>query len=184
MKTINLLPKPRQQELKFEGILHRFLLVIWFSLFSFALVFGIQLGTKIYLQQKAKSITNQIKELSQQVNKTDNATLKTKIKSVNDVVSDFITLTAASPKWSHFLKAFSILPPVGVSILSVTVDNKSKQVQLNGYSPSRDLVIEMYNNLNNDKTHFSNVDYPLENVVKETDINFHFSFFVNSPVLQ
>lgn len=184
MKIINLLPKPKQQELRYEAVFHSLLSVLWLSLFSFALVFVVQLATKFYLEHRAATISDQIANLKQQVNKQDNTLVKNKINQINDVVLDFKTLADSSPKWSKLLKAFTPLPPDGIHITSFTVDQKTKNIVINGYSPTRELVIQLYNNILNDSDQFTNIDYPLENVAKATDISFHFSFYVKDSVLQ
>jgi Tfp pilus assembly protein PilN len=184
MKIINLLPKPKQQELKYEAIFHSLLMVLWVTLGSFLLVFAIQFATKFYLEFEAKSIANNIVVLQQAVNKQDNTTVKTEVTAVNNVVLDFKNLSDSSPKWSKLIKAFVPLVPDGVHINSLTVDAKNKNVLVTGYSPTRELVIEFYNNVLADSDHFSNIDYPLENVSKRTNINFHNSFLVKDSVIK
>ena len=107
MRLINLLPKSRQHELRYDAMLRGLWVFITMSIFSFALVFLAQLGTKFYLQIEASVFVSEISELQGQVSKRENAELKTKIKTVNDTVSDFNNLVNASPKWSRVMAAFS-----------------------------------------------------------------------------
>jgi len=184
MKTINLLPKNRQQELHYEVTLHALWVVVGLSLASFALVFLAQFATKFYLEIQAKNIKNQITLLQGQVDKQENAQVKAQVKAINDTVSDYKNLADASPKWSKVVKAFTNLPPDGVKINSFSVDIATKAVNITGIAPTRDLVIQLYNNILADPSEFYNIDYPLENIAKPANINFHFTFFVKDTLLQ
>ena len=184
MKTINLLPKTKQQELRWEGVLHSLTVVIWISVASFAVVMLVQYATKLFLDYQTKSVQNQIAQLNQQVSKQDNATLKLKIKNINNVISDYLSLAAAAPKWSQVLKAFAKLPPQGIYINSFAVSVPTKAVLISGFAPTREKVIELYNNILQDSQDFYNIDYPLENVAQPTNITFHFTFYVRDNLLQ
>lgn len=183
MKIVNLLPQSRQDELRYEAVYHSLVTIFIFSLLSFALVFIIQFGTKFYLEAKEKSLDTSIEQLKSQINKQENADVKKKVQAINDVITDFNTLANSSPKWSKVIKAFAVLPPEGVKITNFNIDVNKKSIVINGQSPTRELVIQMYNNILNDKKNFYNVDFPLENVVKPFDIGFHFSFYIQDELL-
>ncbi len=184
MKIINLLPKPRQQELRFENIYRGIVRTIFVSLASFVLVFVAQAGTKVYLTAEKNSLEQQTQKVQQQINSNNNEDLKIKIETINNLATDYLNLAAGSPAWSKVLQAFAIIPPPGVQILSFQLDPVSRQVMITGFSPTRDLVIQLRTNLVNDTQDFSNVDYPLENIARPTNINFHYTFTVNESLLQ
>ncbi len=184
MRIINLLPKPKQQELRYEAIYHSLITVFWISVLSFAAVFALQYGAKLYLKYQAEQLAGNIIRLTQEVNKQDNAAVKQKITAINNVISDYKNISEQNPRWSNLLKAFVPVVPEGVHISSFIVDNKTKLVTINGYAPTRESVITLYNNILADPENFTNIDYPLENVAKPIDINFHFSFNVQPDVLK
>ncbi len=184
MKLINLLPKIRQNELRYEAVYHSLISIFIFSLFSFALVFIIQFATKFYLEIKASSLSDQIAQLKNQVNKQENADVKKQVQAINDIITDFNKLSTTSPKWSRVIKAFAVLPPEEIEIKTFMIDVTKKTISINGLSPTRELVIQLYNNILKDETNFYNIDYPLENVAKPTEINFHFTFFIRDSLLQ
>jgi hypothetical protein len=184
MREINLLPKPKQQELRYEVLLNSLYKVIGISVVSFVLVFSVKLGTKLYLGSELASIQNQSEQLKGLVDKQDNAAIKNQIGQVNNEIADFSNLSAATPKWSKVLKAFAVLPPSGVKINSFVLDFGKKTVNINGTSPTRELVIQTYYNILRDSKEFYDIDYPLENIAKPKDINFHFTFFVRDDLLK
>lgn len=183
-KIINLLPQPRQQEIRYQNILGAAIQAIIFSLMSFAVVFLAQFGAKLFLAQQARATASEIQQLTAQVNKEDNEKIKGEIKQINGTISDYLALSAQSPKWSKVLRAFAKLPPEDVRIVNFTVDSATKMVNIVGVSPSRESMIQLYNNIKADENEFYNVDYPLENVIKPENVNFHFSFYIKDQLLK
>jgi len=184
MKTINLLPKARQEELRFETILRSLWAFLTLTLASFALVFLAQFGAGFYLQFQAKAVKSSVADLQLQVNKQQNTDIKSQITAVNNLISDYNNLANNSPKWSKVIKAFAPLPPSGLKINTFNIDPVNKTVAITGLSPARDLVIQLYNNILQDRADFSNIDYPLENVVSPVNVNFHFTFSIQNKLLQ
>jgi hypothetical protein len=82
------------------------------------------------------------------------------------------------------LQKFALVVPVGVQVQSFAVDSGRRQVSISGIAPTRDLVILLHDNIAKDSDHFSNVDYPLENVARPKDISFHYTFQVKEDVLK
>ena len=181
-KTINLLPKPRQQELHSDSLLHSLWLVVILTGLSFAAVFLVQFGTKFYLQLQSQSIHDQILALQAEVDKQQNTDVKTKVQAVNNLIGDYHNLVVAAPQWSKIVKAFLPLPPVGLKINSFTISVSNKSINITGLSPTRELVIQLYNNILSDQKDFYGIDYPLENVVSPTDDPFHFTFFIQDKL--
>src|SRR4051812_16690938 len=121
MKTINLLPKPKQQELRSEAVFHGMMVMVWISVFSFAAVFLVQFGTRLYLYYQSKTFASDIEQLTADVNKQDNTKVKAEVGAVNTVISDFKNLSDAAPKWSGLIKAFVPLVPPGVRVNTLQV---------------------------------------------------------------
>lgn len=184
MRAINLLPKSKQSELHYESLAHNMLAVILISVISFMLVLFAQFSVKVYLNQELSSTQSQIEILRQQVSKQDEASTRQEIQKYNNMIADYKNLADKVPKWSNVIKAFAKIPPDGIRINSFSVNVANRQVNISGISPTRELVIQLYNNILADNTEFSNIDYPLENVSHPTDISFHFSFLVNPNLLK
>lgn len=183
MKRINLLPKTKQRELAFESVLYSVTVAIVIATVILLLGVLVQFGVWTYLNQRVSASAVEIEELKRVANKSENANVKEQIRAVNAKMSDFYSLTSKTPQWAGVLAAFVKNVPDGVKITQFNADAKLQQVTINGYSPSRDLVIDLYNNINADKEHFKNIDYPLENVTQPTNVQFHFTFFIADGVL-
>jgi type II secretory pathway pseudopilin PulG len=184
MKTINLLPKPRQRELRFDSVLHSLWVVITLSLISFVLVFLAQYGTNFYLQRQAQDIKAQVVALQDEVGKQQNTNVKNQVQTVNNLIEDYKNLAAASPKWSKVIKAFAPLPPSQLKITTFNVNSSDGLVRITGQSATRDPVIQLYNNILGDSKDFYDIDYPLENISQPTNVSFHFSFYIQKQLPQ
>ncbi len=183
MKHINLLPPKKQTELYYEDLYHSTAVAVALGVLILMLGIVAQIFVSIYLQSKTTKLNSEIQTLKQQTDKTENAEQKTQIKMINSQMQDFEKLAKDSPIWSKVLLAFSKQVPKTVKIDSFQADAKTGKITISGYSPTRDLVIELYNNLNSDKEHFKDVDYPLENVTKPADILFNYSFTIQEGIL-
>ncbi len=182
MKRINLLPKPKRTELMYERLYHN--LIVAIVLAVCILLSGVvsQLLVWGYLENAQATLSSEIEILKSQINKTENAELKQQIRFVNNQMKDFENLSISQPQWSKVLNAFAADIPDGVKISQFNADSKLK-VDITGFSPTREGVIELYNNIKNDTDHFKDIDYPLENISKPTDVRFHFSFTIQSGIL-
>ncbi len=184
MKTINLLPKKRQTELRFITVLHALFVIFFMSIATFVLVVAAQMATKMYLKNQIVVLENDIVKLRELIKKNENSQVKAQVKAANDLVSDYKNLVDLTPRWSKVIKAFVPLPPSGVKINSFAIDPQRKSININGFSPTRELVIQLYNNILDDKENFYDIDYPLENVAKPKEITFHFTFYIKDELLK
>lgn len=184
MKIINLLPKEKQKELTYRRILRVVIYLILISGFSFALVLLLQFGMKEFLLGQEARLNLSIENLKEQVGKEENAVLKNRIQSLNNLTSDYKTLSSNLPKSSKIIRAFAPLMPSGIKITNMKIDIVRKTVEINGFSQSREQVIKLYDNIAAANKDFPNIDYPLENVAKPLNINFHFTFNFSDSVIQ
>lgn len=184
MRIINLLPKLKQQELRYRKLFFSLIIFTALAGVTVLLVFAGQAATRFYLQYEQRSIEVGIEQLKSVSNKEENAALKARIKLINNQITDFNNLTNAAPKWSKVLRVFAELAPEQVTIQRLTADVGTKQGQITGFSPTREQVISLYNNIAADKTNFTSIDYPLENVTKPFDVSFHFTFTVSDSLLK
>lgn len=184
MKIINLLPKTKQQELRYEALFHSIFTAAIIGFASLVLVVLLEVGLGVYLQRQQGAVAAQIEQTKKLSNKEENAKLKATIDGLNLQLKDYQDLSNASPLWSKALRYFSADVPEGIKITTFNADSAKKQVDIGGYAPTREQVIALYNKINEDKDHFRDINYPLENVARATEVDFHFTFFVQDSVLK
>jgi Tfp pilus assembly protein PilN len=183
MKRVNLLPKAKQQELVHEHILYSITVAVVCAVIIMLSAVVVQFGVWTYLDRKIKTTDAKIDQLKKVANKTENTALKQEIRLINSQIADFSQLIAKTPQWSGVIAAFVKHVPDGVIITQFDGQTIDKEITISGFSPSRDLVIDLYNNINGDKEHFSSINYPLENVAQPTNVRFTFTFIIADGVL-
>ncbi len=184
MKIINLLPKEKQAEQKFGTLFAIVVKLVWFSAFAFILTLLVQFGSRAFLHSKAKQVEAKIVELKAFTSLEENAKVKKEITKNNDLITDYKNLSQSIPKNSKVVRAFAPLVPTGVVIKQMRINPGKKSIEINGHAPTREAVIKLYNNIVENEKLFPNVDYPLENVARPTDNNFHFTFNVSETALK
>ncbi len=183
MKRINLLSKTKQTELFYEDLYRGVVTLAVLGVFVLLAGIAAQIAVWIYLDQKEVSVVAQVAAIQQQIDESENAQLKAEVRQINALMSDFETLAKQTPEWSKVLKAFTKLVPNGVRISGFQADATTGTIEITGYSPTRESVIELYNNINGDKENFKEINYPLENVSQPTDIIFNYTFTIQDGVL-
>jgi translation elongation factor EF-4 len=63
-------------------------------------------------------------------------------------------------------------------------DTKTKKLEVRGFSPTRELVLEFYYNIKDDTDNFASINYPLENVSRPTDVSFLFTIELKESLLK
>jgi Tfp pilus assembly protein PilN len=183
MKIINLLPKHKQEELRYESLFHSVLIASGIAVAILLLGLLVQLGLRFYLNHQTSAIQKDIEQIKQVTNKQENNEIRIKIRTINAQMNDFKSLSASTPTWSKVLLAFAARVPDTVKINSFVADAATKKVTIIGQSPTREQVIQLHNNISADKENFKDIDYPLENIAKATDVTFHFTFYIQDQLL-
>lgn len=184
MRIINLLPKAKQKEFNSRKVFRSVLVLFGITGFTFFLIIMAQFASRLYMEYELQRIAREIDRIKSVSNKEENAELKKRVQGINNQITDYNTLAKDAPKWSNALRAFSEVIPDNVYIQSFVADVVKRQVAIQGFAPSRESVIQLYNNIVADREHFSSIDYPLENISKPTDVQFRFTFTFEESVLQ
>lgn len=182
-KVINLLPKDQQIELGrrtwYRALVHFYMLAVALFVLA-ALLFS---GTWWYLRLAEKSLASEADDLRTRSTTQETTDLKKQIKSINNQIEDYNMLTTALPRWSALLRQLAVVVPEGVQIQNFGVDNTKRQIVIAGFASTREQSIQLHDNIAADTKHFSNIDYPLENVSRPRNVNFHYTFLVKPEVL-
>lgn len=183
MRRINLLPKSKQRELAYEKVFYSVTVAVILAVIILLVGVVVQFGVWTYLDRRITTTDAEIEQLKKLANKAENTAVKQRIREVNAQIEDFVKLADKTPQWSKVTAAFVQHVPEGVRITDYDANLEKSQIMISGYSPTRDLVIDLYNNINADKVNFKNINYPLENVAQPTNVRFSFTFFVADGVL-
>lgn len=184
VKVINLLPKELQRQLLLRKWYRSLVRLSLLSGASFVLVILVFFGVWAYLNAARSTLAKEAEQLKQQSAKQETADLKKQIKAINSQIADYNSLATTVPRWSVLIRRFSALVPAGVQVQTFAVDSVKRQVSIGGFAPTRELVIQLHDNIERDTENFTGINYPLENVSKPANINFTYTFTVKENVLQ
>jgi Tfp pilus assembly protein PilN len=183
-KAINLLPKAAQAELRYETLYHKVVraIVVAASLLLLAIVVSVSAG--FYLRSQQADLAAQTEQLQQAANNQENKQLKQRIKNINGYMTDYQNLSQKTPEWSKVIGALAGHVPPDVKITQLQADTKLRRIDVAGQSPTRDAVVEFYNNIQADTKFFSSINYPLDNVAKPTNVSFRFTILVKDTIIR
>lgn len=182
MKIINLLPPTEQRLLRKNRVFSSLKKFVWASVMTYIVVVLVLVGYRLYLQKNLSSLDNQINEEQQIISKGDNVALQKEITDINKTVSDYNRLVEENPKWSKVLEEFAKLVPDGIYITGFSANGSTGKIDIKGTGLTRDSVLALHTNIAASKI-FKNVDLPLDNLQKPTNVQFHYSFFLQDKVL-
>jgi Tfp pilus assembly protein PilN len=180
---VNLLPKDEQREVVLERITAKLKNLFAWILLSLLVLAGFLLATRIYLGSELSRVSEQVNMQRQVVSQAENRELKQQLDGLNTHLSNLVLLDEQQAVWSEVLIELARLTPVDTSIDTIQADRESFVIRLTGFSLNRDSVLQFRRNLLASE-YFSDVDFPLSNLIKPTDVNFHYSFYVNENSLK
>lgn len=177
MRIINLLPPSEQNLLRKEEILGNLKAVFVLAVFSYLLVAAGLIGEHFYLQKNASNLQDMISK-QEQVLKDQDQTQQA-VQKDNAIVTDYTSIGSNQLHWSKILEDFATLVPSDVLITDLSADTQSKKIDIQGQSSSRDSVLQLRSNISSSEL-FNNIDLPLQNLEKPTNLQFHYSFYLSN----
>jgi len=172
---INLLPSQEKEELKNEEKFKTTIILgslsFVFLIFLGLLLFSIKINIlseiqdkKVLIEIESRSSENpQIKEFEKNVAETNQ-----KISQLNSFYKNQTSIPSALEKISNLL-------PANVYLTSLSYQKENSQVILQGYAQTREGLLEFKKSLESQKE-VKNLDSPISNLIKSTNIDFYFSF--------
>lgn len=172
---INLLPPEQKEELREEErfklvlilgiVILAFLVSLTLILFLIKISLLADLETqKIYFEQRKKELENpRILEL------------EAKIKNYNLTLSKLETFYQGQIDLSSILEKISQTLPPATYLTNLSFNPQTSQFSLAGFSPSWEILFQIKEKLDKIED-FREVNFPLSNWLKATDINFSINF--------
>lgn len=178
MITLNLLPAEEKQliasqkslrEINFYGLLGLL------SIFFFLVLLGI---IWLYLLIQLNSADRILKEVQSSSQSKAFNDFKEGVKQTNDELKYIDQLASQENDYSPILKnLFGLLPP-GVKTKSVSLNGN--KVELSGNAVDRQAVVSLRDVLEKSPD-FQKLDSPLSNFLKQSNIDFYFTFEIKKP---
>jgi Tfp pilus assembly protein PilN len=178
MITLNLLSPDKKKELenKINFILiQKSLLFIVIFLAITSLLFY---GTKIYQDNKLNNLKKEFEQIKLTLPSGEKVTLSKDIQDINNELSYLNNIQMNYLKCSDLLIDFNALVPTGIALNSLSVNQKTLEVLINGKAVLRENLVAFQNNLEN-SSFLKDIESPISNILKREDIDFSFKAKLN-----
>jgi Tfp pilus assembly protein PilN len=165
MIKINLLPEKEKRALKKERLYQS----IFISVLIICLVSAV-IGLELFLAKR--TLENSLSLYTLMIKREeDEVTEKTKrinseLLAIDEIQNNYFEITP-------ILISLSEITPKNSYIKFFSFDKEKKEFQIKGWAKSRSDLLEFQNNLEKSKF-FTEIEYPLSNLLKEEDIDFEF----------
>ena len=170
---INLLPPQQKKELFYEER-YKLSLISGISIIVFLVsLFSALLAVKFYIYGKTQSNKINIAAISQDQDR--------EIIEINKKLERLDFFYGGSPNITEFLEKIYKIIPENVRLTSISLNFSQKDgnfsVSLRGFSPTRELLIQLKKNLESEAT-LQDINFPVSNWVKPEDVDFSVNFMV------
>jgi len=112
----------------------------------------------------------------------ENQELKQKLIEFNTHLDNLEKLSDSHAVWSEVVIELARLVPQDMVIDSFLANRETGQISVTGFAKLRDSILDFRKNLL-ESEYFEDVNFPLANLVKPTDANFRYNFFVKEDIL-
>ncbi|MFH1366711.1 MAG: hypothetical protein ABIH38_01835 [Patescibacteria group bacterium] len=171
MMSLNLLSPEKKKKLKEKKTLFAFRYISYFCAIFLIINLLLFYGTKLYLNHKLDSIKDEVSQATANLPSNQGTSLNNAIQEINkniillaDIQSDYV-------KWSNYLTDFTALIPANILLNQLSLNQESKEIQINGHADQRDDFLVLKANLENTKI-ISDLNSPISNLIKKEDIDF------------
>ena len=172
---LNLLPPIKKQDIKNLLFWQRCLNFAWIFIFA-ASIFGCLLATTWlynYIQYKAIVQLVTVNQASSQGQKIKD--LEANIRDANNNLDQLTKLDLARTSNFKIIEELIYLLPPNIKLNSLSLNRANNQGSLAGHADQRQDLLTLKANLEN-SDYFKQIDLPLNNILKENNIDFSLSF--------
>lgn len=191
MITLNLLPPDEKRGLYFQRISR----LLWFYggqiLIAFFIFVLLSWLVWFFLNSQAKIIETELSSYEAGIKKEALTELNKKITEANAQIEAIDKIQATHQYFSLIFTEIAGLIPEEAYLESINIQKQpatekeiaKTKIILSGYAPLRDNVIQIKKNLEK-SIYFEELESPMSNFVKATDINFTFSAVIKETQLK
>jgi len=177
---INLLPPENKKELLREEQ-YKIVLILGIFVLLFLLSFSLILfSIKIYISGQLEAEKEFVEQSRKEMEFSEIEKLEKEIKSINKNISELDLFYQNQISLTEVLKELSFVLPSGVYLKTISINSSQEKdgkflVALSGFSPSRDLLIELESNIKTKKEFFRDPSLPPSTWTKPLNIDFSLS---------
>jgi len=171
---LNLLPPKEKEKLELDN-LNQLIFFLAIRIAIFLLIFTLLLITTYYCLSILLKEQKRLIEINENDIKIQQLVkMEEKIKNVNQQLHKINLKQKELVVWTPALEELSKITPSGVYLINFSYRLSNNEINLSGWAESRDKLINFKDSLE-ESALFVNLESPLSNLIKQTDINFSFT---------
>lgn len=174
---INLLPPQYKQVLKKEENFRMFLILGLVVLTFFVSLALVLFSVRIYVKAQAESVKFLVEVERTRLQSTQTAELREKITKGSQNILKLNSFYKNKSDSTKILETIFQTVPEQISLTSLSW-RREGVVAISGFSPTREVLFELRNNLQSE-ARFSDINFPPQNFVKPANIDFQATFRVS-----
>lgn len=173
MIFLNILPEELKQEIKFSEIKDIFQKIIGFIVLACVVYSAFLVYSNFILIDNLK------------IRKTFINNINSENNSNNELQGTASTVDKILKVQSEFFKPSFVIYDIvdiageNISFSNLSIDKKTNRVLISGFAKTRDDLLNFKNKLSNSKN-YSNINFPIENLLSKEKILFNISFDIKS----
>jgi len=183
MKTINLLPKEQSRQLRLE-ILSGQLVSFWMWIII-SMVFVLVLSlTAAFLLKERIGINQEEIELKKSALRTQaTQELEQEVSSLNNQIKIVNNLRKDHYYWSQAMAELTRMVDSETRLTNVRMERTSNKITVSGVAADRESMLSFWSSVTKSDL-FKDIDFPLANLEKPTEVPFYFSFYVDEKLIK
>ena len=171
MISLNLLSLEKKKKLKEKELFYLLKNVAFLVAIFLFINAGILLAAKFYLEDKLKTITQEVDQATAALPSGQGTPINTSVQEVNTKIDYLTTIQQDYLKWSAYLADLTALIPQNISLGRISLNQESNQIQITGRAVYRDDFLSLKGNLDNSKI-LSDINSPISNLIKKENVDF------------
>jgi type IV pilus assembly protein PilN len=174
MIKLNLLPPQDKKELELAD-LNRLTVCLVVYLAIFLIIFISLLLTTFFSLSILLKAQDELIEIRKQDTRIQRLiTIEEKIKQANQQLSQVYQKQKGLITWTPVFEEIAKITPQGIYLTNFSFQATNNQINLNGWANKREELLSFQKSLE-ESSHFIEIEAPLSNLLKQTDINFSFT---------
>lgn len=176
---INLLP-PLEKRRILERKRVKKAVAVWILLFSLFVFLGAGLlFINIYISQKASNLKSQIQSKEGSLAQSGVKNIQQRVSETNEILNELESFYQSKVYFFDIFKEIAEVIPAEIRLINISLildkEKKVVDVSLSGFSPTREDLFGLKNNIESKKK-FQEASFPPSNWVKPADIDFFTNF--------
>ncbi len=179
MISLNLLPPEEKKAISVNKLNYYFSLFsggLFISLVIFSLILA---GIVLFINKEVKIAEVDFNSAQSKLKLEGFKELHETVSQTNNQITELAKIQQTQVSYLSILGKIVEIIPAGVRLSNLSFSQN--KVDLDGFSSNRQLVLDMKQALEHDP-HFEKIESPITNLIKSTNIDFHFSFQIKDNI--